>query len=93
MRRKITEMVHLEGAFPEAEISKTHSFWRDVLVRSTGQQPLGTTDLGCHTQQKTAALYPHGTLSCFVARAFPGYCCVGINMLSDALRDLIDPKL
>ena len=28
-----------------------------------------------------------------LVRAFPGHCCVGINMLGDARRDLLDPKL
>jgi len=56
-------MVHLEGAFPKAKISKTHSFWRDVLVRPTGQQPLGMTHLGCHARHRKAALYANGTSS------------------------------
>jgi hypothetical protein len=83
----------LERAFSEVEISQAYSFGLDVPVRLVREKRLGTTDVGCHAQHRRAALYPHGTSSCFVARAFPGHCCVGINMPGDAWRDLLDPKL
>jgi hypothetical protein len=51
-------------------------FWLDVLVRLAREKPLGITDLDCHAQHRKAALYPYGTSSCFVAGAFPGYCCL-----------------
>jgi hypothetical protein len=86
-------MAQGEGAFPEVEISQGDSFGLDVPVRPIRGKPLGMTNSGWHAQHRRAAVYVYGTSSCFMARTFPGHCCVGIKMLGDAWRDLLDPKL
>jgi hypothetical protein len=70
-----TQRAQVEGAFPEAEISKAHSFWPDVLVRLAREKRLRMTDIAWHVQHSRATLCGYVTPSCFVAGAFPGYCC------------------
>jgi len=50
-------------------------------------------NLEWHSQHKGAALCGYGAPSCFVARAFPDYCRMGINMPGDAFTHLTDPRL
>jgi len=81
----------LEGSLPEVAISKAHSFWLDVFMRLAREKRLRMPDLGWHGQHRRADLCGYATPSCFVARAFPGYCCLLINMPGDAFPRLTDP--
>jgi hypothetical protein len=68
----------LEGV--SLEMPRGWSLGLNVLVRVNGGKPLGMTEWGRHAQHAKAALYPHGTWSCFVARFLHVYRCVGINI-------------
>lgn len=68
----------MEGAF--IEMPKGRSFGLNVLLRVNGGKPLGMLEMGWHAQHRRATLCDYATPSCFVAGAFPGYRCVGINI-------------
>ena len=75
------------------ETPKGGLFGQEVFVWLAEEKPLVITSLYCHIQHRRTALYPHGTSSCFVSGAFPGYCCVDISMLGDAFHELFHPRL
>jgi hypothetical protein len=68
----------LEGGL--LETPKGGLFGQGVFVWLAEEKPLVITGLYCHIQHRRTALYPHRTSSCFVSRAFPGYCRVSINI-------------
>jgi len=69
------------------------AFRLDVFVRVVRDKLLRMHDLGWHAQHRRAALCGYATPSCFVAGAFPDYCCMGINMPGDTFTHLTDPRL
>ena len=83
----------MESAFPEVGISEVRSLWSDVIVWLAREKRLMMPDPAWHGQHGRAAICAYATPSCFMARDFPGYCCVGINMPGDAFTHLTNPSL
>jgi hypothetical protein len=80
----------VEGAFPEAGISKAHSFWLDVFGLAR-EKRLKMTDLGWHGQHRRATLCGYDTPSFFVAGAFPSYFYLA-STSSEAFSHLLNPR-